>query len=179
MGDMKTGGCQAMVCQIEKLVHGTIESLETHVDISETARFMAERRLGSVVVTENERVIGLFTETDMIRRVIGPGKNPGAVTLEEVCTRDLVSIAHDATCIEAIRTMRANRCRRLLVYKEDRFLGIATLAMVAQSIADSDNVRNMLLNAVVGMILLVTFGIITFSVYHLPEMMRMAQVFTY
>lgn len=164
-----------MGCQIEKLVHETIESLEKHVDIRQTARFMTERRLGSVVVTENDRVIGLFTETDMIRRVIGCGKEPGAVTLEEACTRDLVSIAHNATCAEAIRSMHANRCRRLLVYKEDRFLGITTLPMVAQAMASKDRGRNMLLNAVVGMILLVTLGIITFSVYHLPDMMRLAQ----
>ncbi len=164
-----------MACQIDRLVHEPIESLEVSVNIQETARFMAERNLGSVVVTEDDRVIGLFTESDMIKRVVGRGKDPQSVILGDACSRNLITIAANTSCVEAIKTMHANQCRRLLVYRGEKFLGVTTLPMVAQALADQGSGKNLVLNMVVGITLLVTLSIIILSVYHLPDMMRLAQ----
>ena len=136
---------------------------------------MAERNLGSVVVTEDDRVIGLFTESDLIRRVVGCGKDPESVTLGDACTRDLITITADTPCVEAIKTMHTNRCRRLLVYRNEEFLGVTTLPMVAQALANQDSGKNLLLNTVVGITVLVTLSIIALSIYHFPDMMRLAQ----
>jgi CBS domain-containing protein len=164
-----------MACQLDKLVHEPIESLEQRIDIQKAARFMAERNLGSVVVTEDDRVIGLFTESDLIKRVVGPGKHPKSVTLGDACTRNLVTISADASCVEAIKTMHSNRCRRLLVYRDEKFLGVTTLPLVARAMANQDSGKNLLLNTVVGITVLVTLSIIVVSVYHFPDMMRLAE----
>jgi len=163
-----------VACQIDKLVHTPIESLEQNVDIQQAAEFMARRDIGSVVVTEDGRVVGLFTEKDLIRRVVGAGRNPAEVTLGEVCSRNLISINDDASCENAIKSMRANRCRRLLLYRGERFLGIVTLQSVAQELAGHRTRNNMVVNLVGGATLVAALCLIALWIYQLPDMARIA-----
>jgi CBS domain-containing protein len=54
---------------------------------------MADRDLGSVLVASNGKVIGVFTEKDLVKRVIAPGKDPKTLTLSDVCSRSLISVS--------------------------------------------------------------------------------------
>ena len=163
-----------MACRIDKLINTATESLEDSVNVQEAVAFMARRDLGSVVVNRSGRVIGLFTEKDLIKRVIGPGKNPKTVTLGEVCSRDLVSVNNDVSCETAIKTMRSNHCRRLLVYQKNKFLGLVTLPEVAQTLAEQRSSKNTLVNVAGGVTLLVTLAVIGLGLYQLPDMARLA-----
>ncbi|MGB5298686.1 MAG: CBS domain-containing protein [Thiogranum sp.] len=163
-----------MACRIDKLVNTPTESLEDSVDVQEAVAFMARRDLGSVVVNQSGRVIGLFTEKDLIKRVVGPGKNPKSVTLGEVCTRDLVSVSDDVSCETAIKTMRSNQCRRLLVYRQNKFLGLVTLPEIAQTLAEQRSSKNALVNVAGGVTLMVMLAVIGLGLYQLPDMARLA-----
>ena len=163
-----------MGCRINKLAHTPIESLEQGVDIQQAAEFMSKHDLGSVLVTNQGRVVGLFTEKDLIRRVVGAGREPKNVTLGDVCSRNLISISDDASCETAINSMRANRCRRLLLYRDDAFLGIVTLQSVAQELADHRSRKNTLVNLVGGVTLAAALALIALWLYQLPEMARLA-----
>ncbi len=163
-----------MACRIDKLVNTPTESLEDSVDVQEAVAFMARRDLGSVVVNQSGRVIGLFTEKDLIKRVVGPGKNPKSVTLGEVCTRDLVSVSDDVSCETAIKTMRSNQCRRLFVYRQNKFLGLVTLPEIAQTLAEQRSSKNALVNVAGGVTLMVMLAVIGLGLYQLPDMARLA-----
>jgi len=163
-----------MACEISQLAHTPIESLEQDVDIQQAAEFMAKRDIGSVVVTDAGNVVGLFTERDLIKRVVGAGRNPREVTLGAVCSRNLIAINDDETCETAIKTMHTNRCRRLLLYRGDQFLGIVTLQSVAQALADHRTRSNAVVNLVGGMTLVAALCLIALWVYQLPDMARLA-----
>lgn len=163
-----------MSCRIDQLVHTPIESLEQDIDIQAAAEFMARRDIGSVVVTESGNVVGLFTERDLIRRVVGAGRNPRDVTLGEVCSRNLIAINDDETCETAIKTMYANHCRRLLLYRGETFLGIVTMQSVAQELADDRGRNNTVVNFVGGTTLVAALCLIALWIYQLPEMARIA-----
>jgi len=163
-----------MACRIDKLVNTPTESLEDSVDVQQAVAFMARRDLGSIVVNRSGRVIGLFTEKDLIKRVVGPGKNPKSVTLGEVCTRDLVSVSDDVSCETAIKTMRSNQCRRLLVYRQNKFLGLVTLPEIAQTLAEQRSSKNALVNVAGGVTLMVMLAVIGLGLYQLPDMARLA-----
>ncbi len=163
-----------MTCRIDTLISAPTESLEDGIDVQEAVAFMAGRDLGSVVVTRRNRVIGLFTEKDLIKRVVGPGKNPASVTLGEVCSRNLISVSDDVSCESAIQTMRTNQCRRLLVYQQNRLLGLVTLPEIAQRLAEQRSRKNTLVNVAGGITLMVTLCVIGLGLYHLPEMARLA-----
>jgi predicted transcriptional regulator len=163
-----------MGCTIDKLVHTPIESLEQDVDIQAAAEFMAQRDIGSVVVTEAGNVVGLFTEKDLIRRVVGAGRNPREVTLGEVCSRNLIAINDDESCETAIKTMHANHCRRILLYRGETFLGIVTMQAVAQELADHNGRNNTVVNLAGGATLAAALCLIALWIYQLPEMARIA-----
>lgn len=163
-----------MACRISKLVHSSIRSLDDGCSVQEAAAFMAANNLGSIVVTNNGEVAGLFTERDLIRRVVGPGKAPDAVTLGEVCSRKLISVHEDVSCENAIKTMNNHRCRRLLVYRGDTLKGMVTMPAIADAMADRKAKANALVNVVGGVTVLVTLLVIGFGLYQLPQMARIA-----
>lgn len=163
-----------MVCRINKLIHTSVETLEDTVYIQKAAVFMAEKDLESVLVTRNGEVIGLFTEKDLVKRVIGAGKDPRTLTLGDVCSRRLISVHEDISCENAIKTMHSNRCRRLLVYRGDTLRGLVTLPGIAQAMANKEGRTNVLLNVVGGVTVLITFIVIGFALYQLPQMARIA-----
>ena len=163
-----------MTCRIDKLISDPLETLEDSISVQDAAAFMARRDLGYVLVASNDRVIGLFTERDMIKRVVGPGNNPKTLTLGEVCTRNLISIHEDASCETAIKTMRSNHCRRLLVYRGDTLSGLITLPKIAQAMAERNSRKNMLLNVVGGTTLTATLAVIGLWIYQFPDMLRIA-----
>jgi signal-transduction protein with cAMP-binding, CBS, and nucleotidyltransferase domain len=165
---------ESMTCRISKLIKDPLETLEDSISVQDAAAFMARRDLGSVLVSSDGRVIGLFTEKDMIKRVIGPGNNPKTLTLGEVCTRNLISIHEDASCETAVKTMRSNRCRRLLVYRGDTLRGLVTLPKIAQAMAEKHGRKNTLLNIVGGITLMATLAVIGLWIYQFPEMLRIA-----
>ena len=163
-----------MACRIDKLVNTPTESLENNVDIQEAVTFMGRRDVESIIINQSSRIIDLFTEKDLIKRVVGPGKNPKSVTLGEVCTRDLVSVSDDVSCETAIKTMRSNQCRRLLVYRQNKFLGLVTLPEIAQTLAEQRSSKNALVNVAGGVTLMVMLAVIGLGLYQLPDMARLA-----
>jgi signal-transduction protein with cAMP-binding, CBS, and nucleotidyltransferase domain len=161
-------------CRINKLAQQPDAALPSDADIQRAAEFMARHDLGSVIVTEDNRAVGVFTEKDLIKRVVGAGRDPQAVTLGEVCTRNLISIDADESCETAIKSMRANRCRRLLLYRGETFLGVVTLQAVAQELADHRSRKNVMINVVGGATVLAALALIALWLYQLPEMARLA-----
>lgn len=163
-----------MTCLIDKLVKESVSCLEAETSIQEAACFMADNNLGSVLVTESGKVIGLFTEHDLLARVIGRKQDPRSMTLGEACTRNLISISHDSSCESAIRLMRTNHCRRLLVYHKDSLHGLVGITEVAHAIAEHRGRKNTAVNLVGGITLTAVVMVIAMLIAILPRMLELA-----
>jgi CBS domain-containing protein len=72
-----------MRCTVESLVSEVVVTLDEQASVQAAAELMAERNLGSLVITRDGRVSGLFSESDLLRRVVGAGRDPAAVTVGE------------------------------------------------------------------------------------------------
>ena len=163
-----------MACSVGKLISESVSSLDSSTDVQTASRYMAENNLGSLVVTDNEQVAGLFTERDLLVRVIGADKDPNALKLSDVCTRNLISVPHDSSCANAIKLMRANKCRRLLIYRKDKLQGLVNISDVAHALADHSWGKNMLVNLVGGITLAVVLVVIGVLISHIPDMLQLA-----
>jgi len=97
------------------------------------------------------------------------------VPLGEVCSRQLVSISPTTSCREAILKMRANRCRRLLVYHDTRFIGLVKLPDLAHGIATQGTHRDWLPNIIVGSTLILVLIVIALLILQLPDMVHIVQ----
>lgn len=100
--------------------------LPATASVREAACAMRDRELGSVLVTENERLLGIFTEQDLVIRVVACGKDPDGTALREVMTADPDTIGPGASALEALRLMADGGYRHLPVVAEGRILGIVS-----------------------------------------------------
>jgi CBS domain-containing protein len=90
------------------------------------AQAMRERHVGAVLISADDRLEGIFTERDMVNRVVAEGRDPDRTTLAEVMTADPDSIAPTATAIEALRRMQDGGYRHLPIVDRGRLVGIVS-----------------------------------------------------
>jgi CBS domain-containing protein len=90
------------------------------------ARAMRERHVGAVLVTADGHLDGIFTERDMVNRVVAEGRDPDRTTLAEVMTADPDTIAPTTTAIEALRLMNDGGYRHLPIVERGRVVGIVS-----------------------------------------------------
>ncbi len=89
---------------------------------------MNSKNFGSIIIVdEDERLLGMFTERDLLKRVVAEGKDPQAVRLDDVMTTELRVAREDDSILEWLRIMSNERFRRLpIVDDEMRIKGIMT-----------------------------------------------------
>jgi CBS domain-containing protein len=92
----------------------------------EAAKRMAENCCGSVLVMEDDRMLGIFTERDLLARVVAAGRNPAQAKVREVMTTDIQTIEAGEPVEEAIRRMDEGGFRHLPVVEGERVLGIVS-----------------------------------------------------
>jgi CBS domain-containing protein len=88
---------------------------------------MAAEACGSILVCEHERVRGIFTERDLVARVVAPGLDPASTRLGQVMTPDPDTIESTETAREAIRRMDEFGYRHLPVTERGRIVGVLSL----------------------------------------------------
>ena len=87
---------------------------------------MPDWSVGAVMITDGGRLTGIFTERDMIDRVVACEREPKATPLAEVMTEDPATISPKATALEALRLMEDGGYRHLLMAAGKRLVGIVS-----------------------------------------------------
>jgi CBS domain-containing protein len=97
-----------------------------HTTVTEAARLMKEGKVGAVLVVEEGRLVGIFTERDALFRVIAPGLDPGKTELRGVMTRDPTTVAPDETFGYALLLMHEKGFRHTPVVENGRPVGVVS-----------------------------------------------------
>jgi CBS domain-containing protein len=96
--------------------------------VLEAIHVMNDQKIGALVVKDGERLSGIFTERDVLRRVIAEERSPAAVLVGDVMTTKVACASPDADIDEASRIMRDRRVRHLPVCDESgRLLGLISI----------------------------------------------------
>ncbi len=95
--------------------------------VCDAARRMAENKCGSILIMDREQLLGIFTERDLLVRVVATGRNPAETRLDEVMTTDIETIDGDDSIEEAIRRMDEGAFRHLPVVDSERVLGVLSV----------------------------------------------------
>jgi CBS domain-containing protein len=111
----------------EIMTDGAICQAPPGTSVREACRCMAEHQCGSVLVTERGRLLGIFTQGDLVRRVLAPGRDPNLTLLVEVMTADPDTIRPRESVDEAIRRMDEYGYRHLPVLDGGAVIGMVAL----------------------------------------------------
>ena len=95
--------------------------------VYDTARYMAEKDIGAVPVLQENRLVGIFSERDIIKRVIVPGKDVRTTLIKDVMTTELVVAQSGEEVSQVLEKMQKNRCRHMPVVTDDRLAGFLSL----------------------------------------------------
>jgi CBS domain-containing protein len=102
--------------------------------VRQAAQRMAKANAGAVLVVKEERLVGIFTERDLVFRVVAKGLDPESTPLADVMTRDPRTIAPDRPFGQALLVMHENGFRHLPVVEDGKPIGIVS----ARSAMDPD-----------------------------------------
>ena len=101
-----------------------VATVKREATVLEAAKLMNERRIGALVVTSGENVVGIFTERDILNRVVAAGLRPETCKIADVMTSPMACCHRDTPLAECRAIMTSKRIRHLPVVEEGRLFGL-------------------------------------------------------
>jgi CBS domain-containing protein len=122
-----------MATSVRETMTENPRSIAASAPVVEAARLMRAEHIGSLPITDGERLVGVITDRDITTRVVAEAADPQATSVRDVFSRDLVSIEPDKDLEEALQLMARHQIRRLPVVENGRLVGILAQADIALS----------------------------------------------
>ena len=105
--------------------------------VKEVVAVMNKFDIGSIVVVQGDRPVGIITERDILKRIVEPCLTPETVTARQIMTSPVVTIDENASINEAAKLMAKKGIKRLLVTRNnDELVGIVTFTDIVTKVPD-------------------------------------------
>ena len=109
-------------------------TLDSQTSVADACRLMGEKHVGSVLLSRGRVVYAIFTERDLMSRVIPEKKSLAAVTVGDHASSPLITVEPTTDVKEAARIMAEMRVRRLVVVQDGKPIGVFTAADLAKAV---------------------------------------------
>lgn len=114
---------------------GPVFSVPSSATVAEAVREMVKHRIGSVLVMDGEKLTGIFTERDVLRRVVGQDLDPKTTPVTKVMTANVLTAPPEATVQEMMQLFTDKRMRHMPVAKDGRVIGMISIGDVSRWVA--------------------------------------------
>jgi CBS domain-containing protein len=104
-----------------------IYTVQRDQTVAEAVRYMAEKNIGAVPVMQANRLVGVFSERDVITRIVSRGLDPTVVPVKDVMTTRIVVAEVNESYTSCLQKMKAAHCRHLPVVSGEQLLGMVSL----------------------------------------------------
>lgn len=112
---------------IESIIERNIMTIDENSTALEAAEKMTKHYIGSLIVTGKMGFRGLFTERDLMMDVVGEDRDPSSTRLADIVREDYARVAPQETAEHCLDLMKEHRCRHLLVFDGEDFVGLVSL----------------------------------------------------
>lgn len=120
---LHTKGCNTFTIIPDTMVYNALE-------------IMVEKNVSALLVMENDRLAGIFTERDYARKVILKGKASRETKISEIMTRELITVSPDTSLDSCMRLMTGKHIRHLPVVDNGQLAGIISIGDVVKYIIE-------------------------------------------
>lgn len=117
--------------KVKDLMSRDVLSVNPDTPVTQIAKIMKDRNIGSVPVVKGDKVVGIVTDRDIVLRDVAMGKDINSVKASDVMTIGLSTATPEMDVHEAARIMSQKQVRRLPVVENDRLVGMLALGDVA------------------------------------------------
>ena len=108
--------------------------------VFDALKYMSDKGVGALVVLEDQKVVGVFSERDYARKVILEGKSSKNLPVSEIMTRRVICVEPNNTTEECMALMTGKHIRHLPVVEEDEIVGIISIGDVVKAIISQQEV---------------------------------------
>jgi len=112
---------------VSQLMRRNLISVQPGTSVADAAKVMRERQIGSVFVRQSQRIVGIVTEPDIVRKVVGADLPARGLAVEEIMSSPVVGIEETRPITEAADLMEQHRTRHLAVMKSGVIIGILSV----------------------------------------------------
>ena len=102
-------------------------TIERDTDAQTAARIMRDRGIGSLFVTNGKEIVGILTDTDMVRRVVAAGADTRKTTAEQIMSAPILTIEQNKTVLDANDLMAQTHVRHLGVTQDGKLVGMISV----------------------------------------------------
>ncbi len=119
----------------------SVFSVNTDATVIDAVHQMNQKKVGALLVVHEGKPIGIFTERDVIQRVLGEGKDPETTKVDEVMTKDIGVVSPSCSVEEAMKIFTEKRCRHLPVMDGENLVGIVSIGDVTKWLTKSQRLE--------------------------------------
>lgn len=112
--------------------HNDILSIEPDRPVIDALIIMAEYKIGALLVMQKNKLLGIISERDYAREIVLKGKSSKECLIEEVMTKDVITIDANDTYDKGLEIMTENRIRHLPVVENNKVIGMLSLGDLAK-----------------------------------------------
>ena len=120
--------------ELLKKKSGDIWSISPQASVYQALELMAQKEVGALLVMENDKLVGIFSERDYARKIILKGKASKETPVSELMTTNVYYVTPDNTLEEAMALMTSKHIRHLPIMNQGKISGIVTLGDVVKKI---------------------------------------------
>jgi CBS domain-containing protein len=113
-----------------------IFSVEPNTIVYQAIELMAQKNIGGLLITENGKLVGIFTERDYARKLILKGKSSKDTTIGELMTKNPFTVTLDSSIEECMELMSNRRIRHLPVLDNGELIGVISIGDVVRFIIE-------------------------------------------
>jgi CBS domain-containing protein len=124
------------VNQILKSKGYQVWTIDRAATVLDGMQLMSDQKIGSLLVMENGKPVGIFTERDYARKVGFSDKHPQDFDISEVMTKDLISVTSTQSVRDCMRLMTENQIRHLPVIDDGKVIGMVSIGDVVKDLID-------------------------------------------
>jgi len=114
-----------------------VHAVASTITIAEAVAEMNKNRIGCILVLEKGRIAGIFTERDVLRRVVGADLDPKSVKVADVMTKNVHTVPSSTTVEQTMVLFAERRCRHLPIVDNGELRGLISIGDISRWVADT------------------------------------------
>jgi CBS domain-containing protein len=114
-----------------------MHSVPPTISVFDAVSEMNRHRIGAILVLDDSHLVGIFTERDVLKRVVGAGVDPRRARVADVMSTGVITITPEATIEDAMTIFTEKRCRHLPVVCEGRLRGVISIGDITRWMSDA------------------------------------------
>ena len=118
---------------VKDVMTNKIVSIDSNETIESASKKYRDFKIGCLMVTDGDNVVGIVTERDFIERTICMGIDPKTTKIKEIMSSDIKTINSDDSTADAVDVLKQNKIKKLPVVSDNRRVGMITITDIAYS----------------------------------------------